>query len=76
MIFQRYRGHLLAVRQPDHGIQTGLFARHWGNEQTPPFTPHGDEGADGDAVHNEDNVSDIWGKAYRSMMGVPWPRQW
>jgi hypothetical protein len=39
MIFQQYRGHLLVVRQPDHGIQTGLFARHWGNEQTPSFTP-------------------------------------
>jgi Protein of unknown function (DUF3891) len=39
MIFQQYRGHLLVVRQPDHGVQTGLFGRHWGNEQTPPFTP-------------------------------------
>ena len=39
MIFQRYRDHLLVVRQPDHGVQTGLFASHWGNEQTPPFTP-------------------------------------
>jgi hypothetical protein len=39
MIFQQYRGQLLVVRQPDHGVQTGLFARHWGNEQTPPFTP-------------------------------------
>ena len=38
MIFQQYRGQLLVVRQPDHGVQTGLFARHWGNEQTPPFT--------------------------------------
>jgi hypothetical protein len=26
MIFQQYRGHLLVVRQPDHGVQTGLFA--------------------------------------------------
>ena len=39
MIFQQYRGHLLVVRQPDHGVQTGLFARHCGNEATPPFTP-------------------------------------
>ena len=39
MIFQQYRGHLLVVRQPDHGVQTGLFARHWGNEETLPFTP-------------------------------------
>jgi hypothetical protein len=39
MIYQQYRGHLLVVRQPDHGVQTGLFARHWGNEETPRFTP-------------------------------------
>jgi Protein of unknown function (DUF3891) len=39
MIGQQYRGHLLVVRHPDHGVPTGLFARHWGNEQTPPFTP-------------------------------------
>ena len=25
MIFQQYRGHLLVVLQPDHGVQTGLF---------------------------------------------------
>ena len=40
MIFQQYRRHLLVGRlQPDHGVQTGLFASHWGNEETPPFTP-------------------------------------
>lgn len=39
MIFQQYRGRLLVVRQSDHGVQTGLFARYWGNEHTPPFTP-------------------------------------
>jgi Protein of unknown function (DUF3891) len=39
MIFQQYRGHLLVVRQPDHGVQTGFFARHWGNEDTPAFSP-------------------------------------
>src|SRR3954463_4451748 len=39
MIFQEYRGQLLVVRQPDHGIQTGLFAQRWGNESTPPFDP-------------------------------------
>jgi hypothetical protein len=39
MIVQHYRAQLLVIRQPDHGVQTGLFARHWGNEQTPPFTP-------------------------------------
>jgi hypothetical protein len=34
MIFQQYHGHLLVVRQPDHGVQTGLFASHWGTEET------------------------------------------
>ena len=39
MIFQQYRNTLLVVRQPDHGRQTGDFAKHWGNEHTPSFTP-------------------------------------
>jgi hypothetical protein len=39
MIFQAFRGRLLVVRQPDHGIQTGEFAAQWGNEATPPFDP-------------------------------------
>lgn len=42
MILQQLDGRMLAVRQPDHGVQTGSFARHWGNEGTPrsePFLP-------------------------------------
>jgi hypothetical protein len=39
VIFQSYKGQLLVVRQSDHGIQTGLFADRWGNDETPPFTP-------------------------------------
>ena len=39
MIFQIFKGQLLVVRQPDHGVQTGLFASRWGNESTPPFDP-------------------------------------
>ena len=39
MILQEYRGQLLVVRQSDHGIQTGLFAERWGNDETPPFGP-------------------------------------
>jgi hypothetical protein len=39
VIFQIFRGQLLVVRQPDHGVQAGLFASRWGNEQTPPFDP-------------------------------------
>ena len=39
MILQQFHGQLLVVRQPDHGVQTGDFAAHWGNEATPPFSP-------------------------------------
>src|SRR5687768_16734127 len=39
LIFQSFRGQLLVVRQPDHGVQTGLFDSRWGNESTPPFDP-------------------------------------
>ena len=39
MILQQFQGRLLVVRQPDHGIQSGDFAQHWGNEATPPFSP-------------------------------------
>lgn len=39
MILQEHQGELLAVRQTDHGLQTGAFASHWGNEQTSPFQP-------------------------------------
>lgn len=39
MILQRLHGQLLCIRQPDHGLQTGDFARHWGNDDTPPFDP-------------------------------------
>jgi hypothetical protein len=39
VIFQQYRGQLLVVGQPDHGVQTGLFAARWGNETTPTFDP-------------------------------------
>jgi len=39
VILQQFRSQLLVVRQPDHGIQSGGFAAHWGNEATPPFSP-------------------------------------
>jgi hypothetical protein len=39
MILQHLEGSLLVVRQPDHGLQTGDFASHWGNEHMPPVTP-------------------------------------
>ncbi len=39
MIFAEFDGGWLAVRQPDHGLQTGLFASRWGNDITAPFDP-------------------------------------
>src|SRR5579864_7228119 len=39
MIFAEFDGDRLAVRQADHGLQTGQFAIHWGNETTPGFAP-------------------------------------
>jgi Protein of unknown function (DUF3891) len=39
MIFAQFDGGWLAVRQADHGLQTGHFAAHWGNETTPRFEP-------------------------------------
>ncbi|MCC7105676.1 MAG: DUF3891 family protein [Chloroflexi bacterium] len=39
MILQEHHGELLAARQPDHGLQTGAFATHWGNDETPGFRP-------------------------------------
>lgn len=36
MILTPYDGKLLVVMQPDHGIQTGLFAAAWGNDEIPP----------------------------------------
>ena len=38
MIFQEFRRQLLVVRQPDHGIQTGLFAERWGNDELQYYT--------------------------------------
>lgn len=35
MILSRWQGRLLVVLQPDHGTQTGLIARSWGNEEVP-----------------------------------------
>src|SRR5688572_13515995 len=39
VILQRFRGRVLVVRQTDHGTQSGDFAKHWGNETTPTFSP-------------------------------------
>jgi hypothetical protein len=39
VILQKFKGQLLVVRQPDHGVQSGLFGAAWGNEKTPSFSP-------------------------------------
>ena len=72
MIFQQYRGHLLVVRQPDHGVQTGLFARHWGNEEMPPFTPREPVIAAGT---RHDDGWQAWRRSTRPSIhprGTPW----
>jgi hypothetical protein len=40
MILSRWQDRLLVVLQPDHGVQTGLFADAWGNEEVPPVQDH------------------------------------
>jgi Protein of unknown function (DUF3891) len=37
VILSRYDGQLLVVRQPEHGVQTGLFAAAWGNDEVLPL---------------------------------------
>ena len=53
MILQRVPRGLMVVRQPEHGRQTGLFARVWGNEEVPPVTDRG-ESARFAAGHHDD----------------------
>jgi hypothetical protein len=57
MIFQQYRRHLLVGRQPDHGVQTGLFAYHWGMRTRggmPPLVQQHLYHATSALVHNAD----------------------
>lgn len=58
MILSRYDGHLLVVRQPDHGTQTGLIAAAWGNDEIPPVAQHR-ESARLAAAHHDDGWA-IW----------------
>lgn len=37
MIVTSYDHRLLVVRQPEHGVQTGLFAAAWGNDEVLPL---------------------------------------
>jgi hypothetical protein len=58
MILSRYDGRLLVVRQPDHGLQTGLIAEAWGNDEVPPPTEHRAAGRLA-AAHHDDGWA-IW----------------
>ncbi|BEP12708.1 hypothetical protein acdb102_10190 [Acidothermaceae bacterium B102] len=41
MILSRYEDRLLVVHQPEHGVQTGLFAAAWGNDEVLPLPDPG-----------------------------------
>jgi len=58
MILSRYDGQLLVVRQPDHGLQTGLIAEAWGNGEVAPPTQHREAGRLA-ATHHDDGWA-IW----------------
>lgn len=58
MIVTRWQGQLLVVLQPDHGVQTGLIARAWGNEDVPPLAEH--ERASELAARHHDDGWAIW----------------
>ncbi|OJY43420.1 DUF3891 family protein [Pseudonocardia sp. 73-21] len=58
MILSRYDGRLLVVRQPDHGLQTGLIAAAWGNDEVPAVTEHR-EASRLAAAHHDDGWA-IW----------------
>lgn len=58
MILSRYDGRLLVVRQPDHGLQTGLIASAWGNDEVPAVVEHR-EACRLAAAHHDDGWA-IW----------------
>jgi len=58
MILSRYEGRLLVVGQPDHGLQTGLIAAAWGNDEVPPVAEHR-EASRLAAAHHDDGWA-IW----------------
>ena len=57
MILTRVPEGLLVVRQTDHGTQTGLFAKAWGNDAVPP--PAGSDDATLAARHHDDGWA-VW----------------
>lgn len=59
MILTRVDNGLLVVRQADHGDQTGLFAKAWGNEDVAPVDARHDRAADLAARHHDDGWT-LW----------------
>ena len=58
MILSRHEGKLLVVRQPEHGVQTGLFASAWGNEDVLPL-PQPELATTLAATHHDDGWA-VW----------------
>ena len=58
VIVTRHRGQLLVVRQPDHGLQAGSFARAWGNDEVPDLEDHR-RSAELAATHHDDGWA-VW----------------
>lgn len=58
MIMSRYDGRLLVVGQPDHGVQTGLIAAGWGNDEV-AAVPERREASRLAAAHHDDGWA-IW----------------
>jgi hypothetical protein len=58
VIVSRLDGALLVIRQPDHGTQTGLISRAWGNAELPPLAERAAASSLA-ATHHEDGWS-VW----------------
>ncbi|MDX6255511.1 MAG: hypothetical protein QOJ11_1845 [Frankiales bacterium] len=58
MILTRFDNRLLCVRQPEHGVQTGLFASAWGNDDVLPL-PQPELATTLAATHHDDGWA-IW----------------
>jgi hypothetical protein len=58
MILTRFDNRLLCVRQPEHGVQTGLFAAAWGNDDVLPL-PQPEHATTLAATHHDDGWA-VW----------------
>jgi hypothetical protein len=58
VIITRWDDRLLCVRQPEHGVQTGLFASGWGNDEVVPL-PEPELATRLAATHHDDGWA-VW----------------